>query len=68
MAEGQEGRVHGRTADAGLLGLFGVTAYVGAAVYFIQQAHGFWNVVLALLKAFVWPAYLVLHVLMTLKV
>lgn len=39
-------------------------AYVGAAVYFVQQTNGaFWVVVLALLKAAVWPAFLVYHVL-----
>jgi hypothetical protein len=39
-------------------------AYIGAAVYFVQQTNGaFWAVVLALLKAAVWPAFLVYHVL-----
>jgi len=39
-------------------------AYIGAAVYFVQQTNGaFWVVVLALLKATVWPAFLVFHVL-----
>lgn len=32
-------------------------AWIGAAVYFIQQDHSFWGVVLGLLKAAVWPAY-----------
>lgn len=39
-------------------------AYVGAAIYFIQQTNGaFWPVVLGLLKAAVWPAYMVYHLL-----
>lgn len=39
-------------------------AYIGAAVYFIgQTTGGFWVVVLALLKAAVWPAFVVYHVL-----
>ena len=39
-------------------------AFIGAAVYFIQQTNGaFWAVILALLKACVWPAFLVYHVL-----
>ena len=32
---------------------------VGAAVYYIQNAEGFWNGVVGLLKALVWPAMLV---------
>lgn len=36
-----------------------LVAVVGAAVYFIQQADGFWQVVLALLKALVWPAFVI---------
>lgn len=34
-------------------------AMIGAAVYFVQHSYGFWGFVLALLKAAVWPAYLV---------
>lgn len=33
--------------------------YIGAAVYFVQQSAGFWGVILALLKAAVWPAFLI---------
>lgn len=32
---------------------------VGAAVYFIQQADSFWGGVLGILKALVWPAFMV---------
>jgi hypothetical protein len=32
---------------------------IGAAVYFISQATGFWMGVLGFLKALVWPAFLV---------
>jgi len=32
---------------------------IGALVYFVQQAHGFGDYVLAVLKALVWPAFLV---------
>lgn len=31
-------------------------AFIGAAVYFVQQSHGFWGFLYALLKACVWPA------------
>ncbi len=33
--------------------------FIGAAVYYIQQATGFWEGVLGVLKALVWPAFLV---------
>ena len=36
---------------------------IGALVYYIQQGHGFWGVVLGILKAIVWPAFLVYDVL-----
>lgn len=43
-------------------GAFLVT-YIGAAVYFIQNTSGFWGVIGALLKALVWPGFVVYHVL-----
>lgn len=33
--------------------------FIGAAVYFINTASGFWMGVLGVLKAVVWPAFLV---------
>lgn len=38
-------------------------AFIGAAVYFVQQSSGFWGFILAILKAMVWPAYVVFHAL-----
>lgn len=38
-------------------------AMIGAAVYYLQQVDGFWLSVLALLKAIIWPAFLVYHLL-----
>lgn len=38
-------------------------AYIGAAVYFVQQASGFWEVIGALFKAIVWPGFVVYHIL-----
>ena len=35
---------------------------IGAAVYFIGQADGFWMGVLGFLKAVVWPALLIYKV------
>ena len=34
---------------------------IGSAVYFVQLVDGFWPIVLALLKALVWPAFLIYH-------
>lgn len=33
--------------------------FIGAAVYFISNATGFWIGVLGFLKAIVWPAFIV---------
>lgn len=33
--------------------------FIGAAVYYISNAVGFWMGVIGLLKALVWPAFLV---------
>ncbi|MEV1130216.1 hypothetical protein [Agromyces sp. NPDC049794] len=42
-------------------------AYIGAAIYFISTSDGsFWGVVLGLLQAIVWPAYVVYHALVLL--
>lgn len=42
-------------------------AYIGAAVYFTSSSDGsFWAVVLGLLQAVVWPAYLVYNLLLVL--
>lgn len=38
--------------------LYGV-GFIGAAVYYISTAAGFWMGVLGFLKALVWPAFLV---------
>lgn len=43
-------------------GMFGCgyfLGFIGAAVYNISVAAGFWGVVVALLKSAVWPAFLV---------
>jgi hypothetical protein len=35
--------------------------FVGSLVYFVNITHGFWGVVLAFLKAIVWPAFFVYY-------
>jgi len=36
---------------------------IGALVFYLQHATSFWNGVLGILKALVWPALLVYHLL-----
>jgi hypothetical protein len=49
---------------AGPWGFVFLVAYVGAAIYFISESDGsFWAVILGLLQAIVWPAYVLYHVL-----
>jgi hypothetical protein len=38
-------------------------AWVGAVVYFVGQVDGFWNIIVAFLKACVWPAIVMFNVL-----
>jgi hypothetical protein len=44
---------------SGPIGFVFFLAFIGAAVYFVQQSSGFWGFVLAILKACVWPAFLI---------
>ena len=37
--------------------------FIGAAIYYISISTGFWSGVLGVLKAFIWPLFLVLEVL-----
>lgn len=36
---------------------------IGAVVYYVQQAEGFWQIILAFLKGFVWPAFVIYDLL-----
>jgi len=47
-----------KRAPAGAGYFFG---FIGAAIYFIGQAAGFWMGVLGFLKACIWPVFLVLE-------
>lgn len=44
-------------------GCFYFLGFIGAAIYYIQQATGFWAGVLGVLKAIVWPAFLIYKLL-----
>jgi len=41
--------------------------FIGAAIYYLSTATGFWNGVLGFLKAIVWPAFLVFELLKYLR-
>ena len=38
-------------------------AFFGALVYFINHAHGFWEVIFSFIQAAVWPGIVLYHVL-----
>lgn len=44
-------------------GLAYFLGFIGALVFYIQAADGFWGGVLGILKAFVWPAFVVYDLL-----
>lgn len=44
-------------------GGFYFLGFIGAAVYYLSTATGFWNGVLGILKALVWPAFLIFEAL-----
>jgi hypothetical protein len=50
---------HGSGSASAVYGL----GFIGAAIYFISTATGFWMGALGLLKAIVWPAFLVYEAL-----
>lgn len=52
--------------NAGMSAVYGL-GFVGAVVYYIQHAPTFWIGVLGILKAMVWPAFLVYRVFSLLK-
>ncbi len=37
--------------------------FIGAIIHYMQTATGFWSVILGILKAIVWPVFLVLKIL-----
>ncbi|MBS0010202.1 MAG: hypothetical protein KFF49_02250 [Bacteroidales bacterium] len=46
--------------DAPASAIYGL-GFIGAAIFFISTATGFWIGVLGFLKAIVWPVFLVYH-------
>jgi hypothetical protein len=58
--KGRKARVN-RSAGGGNA-VYGL-GLIGALVYYIQQADGFWSVILGILKAIVWPAFVIYDLL-----
>lgn len=42
--------------------------FIGSAVYFVGAVDGFWNIIVALLKSAVWPAFLINRVFELLRI
>ncbi len=55
-------RAWGRRGAGGGDAVYGL-GLIGALVYYIQQADGFWSGVLGILKALVWPAFVIYDLL-----
>ena len=49
--------------DCGASGAVYGLGFIGAAVYYISTATGFWNGVWGVIKAIVWPALLMFKVM-----
>jgi hypothetical protein len=49
--------------SCGCAGGFFVMGFIGAAVYFIQHSHSFWEGAIGILKAIIWPALVAYKVL-----
>ena len=49
--------------DCGASGGIYCLGFIGALIYYILTATGFWNGVLGVLKALVWPAFLVFELM-----
>ncbi len=60
----EKNRCHQSAATGAVYGL----GLIGAAIYFISNATGFWMGALGFFKAIVWPAYLVYEALKALGV
>ena len=49
--------------ECGKGGCFYFLGFLGAVIYYISHATGFWNGVLGFLKAIIWPVFLVYELL-----
>jgi hypothetical protein len=61
------GKKHKHWHQGGGMGGVYCVAFIGAAVYYIQHSNTFWMGVVGILKALVWPAFLIYEALKFLK-
>ena len=54
-------------SNDGMWGFVWFLATLGSAIYFVQQASGFWDGVLGILKALIWPAMIMYKVMQMLQ-
>jgi hypothetical protein len=52
-----------KAASHGPWGFAMLLAYIGSAVYFVEQSSGFWGFIGALFKAVAWPAIIIYNAL-----
>jgi hypothetical protein len=65
---GNDKRVVKVVRKEGPLGWVLFTAYIGAVVYFYKLDPTFWGFILAIIKAIVWPAFVIYHGMVALGV
>lgn len=54
--------------DSGFLGGSYFLGFIGAVIYMIQTATGFWDGVAGFLVALVWPAFLIYNLFQLLEI
>lgn len=52
-----------RTTSEAVYGL----GFIGAAIYYVLHTHGLWPLVFGLIKAVLWPAFLIYRIFELLK-
>ncbi|NQU98571.1 hypothetical protein HQ533_03820 [Candidatus Woesearchaeota archaeon] len=52
-----------KPSNCGSGGCMYMLGFLGAAIYYISTATSFWNGVLGVLKAIIWPLFLILEAL-----
>jgi hypothetical protein len=63
MSEGSDKKMNNGGIAGGIYGM----AFIGALIYFISHAISFWGGVIGVIKAILWPAFLIYHLLEFLK-
>jgi len=62
MAKEKKEKNKCRNTNSGCGGVYGL-GLIGALFYFLQQSTTFWDGVMAILKAFIWPILLIYKLL-----